>query len=138
MRLLAAGALREDFWSFLQLDRKERFLMKYPDDFENITVEEQKAVALFLCNNFSSDKETFNKNVFWSHIKVDEGIFLLDVLLSGGQGADWLLFGSPWQLEDGSETSNVRITSKVAAFSLVSYTPSLQDYGSAIIYNIGG
>ena len=39
--------------------------------------------------------------------------------------------------EDGSETSNVRITSKVAAFSLVSYTPSLQDYGSAIIYNIG-
>ena len=66
MRLLAAGALREDFWSFLQLDRKERFLMKYPDDFENITVEEQKAVALFLCNNFSSGKEAVNINVFAS------------------------------------------------------------------------
>ena len=31
----------------------------------------------------------------------------------------------------------MQITSKVAAFSLVSYTPSLQDLGSAIIYNIG-
>ena len=31
----------------------------------------------------------------------------------------------------------LQITSKVAAFSLVSYTPSLQDLGSAIIYNIG-
>ena len=81
--------------------------------------------------------KTFLHLKVWSHIKVDKGSFLPDVLLSGGQGADWLLFGSPWQLEDGSETSNVRITSKVAAFSLVSYTPSLQDYGSAIIYNIG-
>ena len=31
----------------------------------------------------------------------------------------------------------MKITSKVAAYSLVSYTPSLQEYGSAIIYNIG-
>ena len=34
-------------------------------------------------------------------------------------------------------TSNVKITSKVPAYSLVSYTPTLQEYGSAIIYNIG-
>ena len=34
-------------------------------------------------------------------------------------------------------TSNVKITSKVPAYTLVSYTPSLQEYGSAIIYNIG-
>jgi len=107
LRLLAAGALRDDFWSFLQMDRKERQLMKYPNDFEDLSVEEQKAVALFLCNNFSSSK-----------------------------GAEWLLYGSPWPLDSGSETSNVKITSKVAAYSLVSYTPSLQDYGSALIYNI--
>ena len=82
--------------------------MKYPNDFEDLTVEEQKAVALFLCNNFSS-----------------------------GKGAEWLLYGSPWKLDEDIETSNVKITSKVAAYSLVSYTPSLQEYGSAIIYNIG-
>jgi len=107
LRLMAAGALRVDFWSFLQMDRKERHLMKYPNDFEDLTVEEQKAVALFLCNNFSS-----------------------------GKGADWLMYGSPWTVEEKEETSNVKITSKVAAYSLVSYTPSLQDYGSAMIYNI--
>ena len=56
VRLLAAGALRDDFWSFLQMDRKDRHLMKFPQDFENLTVEEQKAVTLFLCNNFSSPK----------------------------------------------------------------------------------
>lgn len=104
---MAAGALRVDFWSFLQMDRKDRHLMKYPNDFDNLTVEEQKAVALFLCNNFSSSK-----------------------------GADWLMYGSPWKVQEDVETSNVKITSKVAAYSLVSYTPSLQDYGSAMIYNI--
>jgi hypothetical protein len=35
------------------------------------------------------------------------------------------------------EVSNVRITAKVAGYSLVSYTPSLQEYGSALVYNIG-
>ena len=29
------------------------------------------------------------------------------------------------------------VTVKVAGYSLVSYTPSLQEYGSALIYNIG-
>ena len=56
LRLLAAGALRHDFWSFLQLDRKERQLMKFPNDFDNLSVDEQKAVAMFLCNSFSSCK----------------------------------------------------------------------------------
>ena len=37
-----------------------------------------------------------------------------------------------------TEVSNVRITAKVAGYSLVSYTPSLQEYGSALVYNIGG
>ena len=31
----------------------------------------------------------------------------------------------------------MKITSKVPAYTLVSYTPTLQEYGSAIIYNIG-
>ena len=124
MRLLAVGSLRDDFWSFLQMDRKERHLMKYPNDFDNLTVEEQKAVALFLCNNFSSTK--VNSKLFCSQ----EYIYLI-------QGTEWLFYTSPWRLEDNTEVSNIRITSKVASFSLVSYTPSLQDYGSAMIYNIG-
>jgi len=108
LRLLAAGALRDDFWSFLQMDRKEHHLMAYCNDFEDLTVEEQKAVAIFLCNNFSTSK-----------------------------GAEWLLYGSPWSIETlKKEVSNAQITSKVAAYSLVSYTPSLQDYGSGLIYNI--
>ena len=53
------------------------------------------------------------------------------------QGTEWLLYVSPWKLDESSETSNIKIICKVAGYSLVSYTPSLQDYGSAIIYNIG-
>ena len=47
------------------------------------------------------------------------------------------MYESPWKLDEDIESSNVKITSKVPAYSLVSYTPSLQEYGSAIIYNIG-
>lgn len=107
LRLLAAAACREDFWSFLQMDRRNRTLMKFPNDFDNLTVEEQKGVALFLCNTFSS-----------------------------GKGSEWLMYGSTWKTDKGVETSNVKITAKVAGYSLVSYTPSLQEYGSALIYNI--
>ena len=38
--------------------------------------------------------------------------------------------------EDPEITSNARITSKVARKCLESLNPSLQDYGSAICYNI--
>lgn len=107
LRLLAAGACRDDFWSFLQMDRRNRILMRFPNLFDNLSVEEQKGVALFLCNTFSTTK-----------------------------GSDWLMYGSPWKLDEDTETSNVRITAKVAGYSLVSYTPSLQEYGSALIYNI--
>ena len=64
LRLLAAGALRHDFWSFLQLDRKDRQLMKFPNHFDNISVEEQKAVAMFLCNCFSSCKVELSRQKF--------------------------------------------------------------------------
>jgi len=107
IRLLAAGACRDDFWSFLQMDRKNRVLMRFPNLFEDLSVEEQKGVALFICNLFSS-----------------------------ARGSEWLMYGSTWKLDDDTETSNVKITAKVAGYSLVSYTPSLQEYGSALIYNI--
>jgi hypothetical protein len=107
LRLLAAGASRQDFSSPLQMDRKNRSLMKFANLFDELSVEEQKGVALFLCNAFSS-----------------------------GKGSEWVMYGSTWMLNDDTETSNVRIASKVAGYSMVSYTPSLQEYGSALIYNI--
>lgn len=107
IRLLAAGAARQDFPTFLHLDRKNRSLMKFSNIFDNLSVEEQKGVALFLCNAFSSVK-----------------------------GSEWVMYASTWPLSDDSETSNVRVAAKVAGFSMVSYTPSLQEYGSALIYNI--
>ena len=30
------------WWHFVQMDRKNRTLMKFPNDFENLSVEEQK------------------------------------------------------------------------------------------------
>jgi hypothetical protein len=107
LRLLAAGAARQDFSCFLQMDRKNRSLMKFSNLFDELCVEEQKGVALFMCNAFSSAK-----------------------------GSEWVMYGSTWNLNDDTETSNVRIASKVAGYSMVSYTPSLQEYGSALIYNI--
>ena len=69
-----------------------------------------------------------------SAIVLSSPLVLTDLAL---KGTEWLLYVSPWRLEDNTETSNIKIICKVAGYSLVSYTPSLQDYGSAIIYNIG-
>ena len=38
--------------------------------------------------------------------------------------------------ENPENTSNARVTTKVARLCLESLNPSLQDYGSAIVYNI--
>ena len=87
VRLLAAGALRDDFWSFLQMDRKDRHLMKYPHDFENLTVEEQKAVTLFLCNNFSSPKVQKGQIVNLEHLEyiiISRALIGYSILQLGG------------------------------------------------------
>lgn len=98
MRLLSVCALRDDFHNLLQLDRRERFLMSYANRFDDLGVEEQKAVTMFFCNLFSHEKST-----------------------------DWLFYSSTWSSEEEEEvTSNVKIVGKVAAYSLISYTPSLQ------------
>ena len=59
--------------------------MKFANLFDELSVEEQKGVALFLCNAFSS-----------------------------GKGSEWVMYVSTWKLNDDTETSNFRIASKVA------------------------
>ena len=59
--------------------------MKFSNIFDNLSVEEQKGVALFLCNAFSSVK-----------------------------GSEWVMYASTWPLTEDTETSNVRVAAKVA------------------------
>ena len=59
--------------------------MKFSNLFDNLSVEEQKGVALFLCNAFSSVK-----------------------------GSEWVMYASTWPLTEDTETSNVRVAAKVA------------------------
>ena len=69
------------------MDRKDRHLMKYPHDFENLTVEEQKAVTLFLCNNFSSPKVQKGQIVNLEHLEyiiISRALIGYSILQLGG------------------------------------------------------
>lgn len=49
--------------------------------------------------------------------------------------SEWLLYISEWPGK-GMELSNIRVTTKVAVNALLGDTPTLQDYGSAIMHNL--
>jgi len=126
LRVLAVCALKESFITFLNQDRQRRHLMNYANNFDKISLNEQKAVAIFICNLFS-------------HVKTQNWALYFSEWAQGASGREKqtdeecienILF------EDPEITSNARITSKVARICLESLNPSLQDYGSAICYNI--
>ena len=48
LRLLAYGAIQDDFGMILHMDRKDHFIMNYAKDFESIPILEQEALALFV------------------------------------------------------------------------------------------
>lgn len=50
--------------------------------------------------------------------------------------SEWLLYISEWTAGP-TELSNIRVTTKVAVNALLGDTPALQDYGSAIMHNLG-
>ena len=52
-RVLAVCALKETFVTFLHQDRKMRHVMNYMNKFSFLSLSEQKAVAIFICNLFS-------------------------------------------------------------------------------------
>ena len=52
-RVLAVCALKETFVTFLHQDRQRRHLMNYANNFSDLSLNEQKSVAVFICNLFS-------------------------------------------------------------------------------------
>ncbi len=59
-------------------------------------------------------------------------------LFETNSASEWLLYISEWpQPHGGPELSNIRVTTKVAVNALLGDTPQLQDFGSAIMHNLG-
>ncbi|XP_026473815.1 uncharacterized protein LOC113377647 isoform X2 [Ctenocephalides felis] len=106
LRLLAAAALKDDVILLLHQDRKDHVMMNYAQEVDRHTPEEQKSLALFLCNMFEN--------------------------LSS---SEWLLYISEWDYK-GQPISNIRGTTKVAVHCLLAAEPELQDIGTAIVHNM--
>ena len=64
-RVLAVCALKNTFVTFLHHDRQRRHLMNYANNFSELTLNEQKSVALFLVNLFS-DPQTQSWVLYFS------------------------------------------------------------------------
>ncbi|XP_044732436.1 uncharacterized protein LOC123295236 isoform X2 [Chrysoperla carnea] len=106
LNVLALAALKDDVILLLHQDRREHIIMNYAYDIDRSPVEEQEALALFICNLFEN--------------------------LSS---SEWLLYISEWTFCNNS-ISNIRVTTKVAVHSLLSDRPTLQEKGVAIIHNL--
>ncbi|XP_065219797.1 uncharacterized protein LOC135845243 isoform X2 [Planococcus citri] len=106
LNVLAVAALKEDIILVLHQDRREHVFMNYAHNFDRLPIDEQKALALFVCNLFESPSSS-----------------------------EWLLYISEWDVGNIS-ISNMRVTTKIAANSLLSENVDLQNYGTAIIHNL--
>uniref|UniRef100_V5GPH0 Desumoylating isopeptidase n=1 Tax=Anoplophora glabripennis TaxID=217634 RepID=V5GPH0_ANOGL len=106
INILAMAALKDDVILVLHQDRKDHVLMNYAYEIDRLTPQEQEAIALFMVNMFEN--------------------------LSS---SEWLLYISEWTYSN-QQTSNIRVTTKVAVHSLLSDLPVLQERGSAIIHNL--
>ncbi|XP_066959039.1 uncharacterized protein [Macrobrachium rosenbergii] len=107
VRIMAAAALKDDVILLLHQDRKEHTIMNYANKVESLPPSHQESLALFFCNMFE-------------HLSPSE----------------WLLYISEWQ--DGSQqASNIRVTTKVAVNALLHSNSKVQDYGTALMYNLG-
>ncbi|XP_057657437.1 uncharacterized protein LOC130894568 isoform X2 [Diorhabda carinulata] len=106
LNVLAMAALKDDVILVLHQDRKDHILMNYAFEIDRLSIQEQEAIALFMANMFEN--------------------------LSS---SEWLLYISEWTYNN-QQTSNIRVTTKVAVHSLLSDSPILQDRGAAIIHNL--
>lgn len=106
LRLMAFGAGQDDIVLILHSDRKDHLVMNYAQDFDRLPIFEQEAVALFFANLFETNSSS-----------------------------EWLLYISEWTQANWN-LSNIRVTTKVAVNALLGDTPTLQDYGSAIMHNL--
>merc|ERR1739844_650556 len=106
MKLLADGTGQDDCVLILHMDRKDHVLMSYAQQIDRLPIFEQEAVALFFANLFENNSS-----------------------------AEWTLYISEWSSGNSSmEQSNIRVTTKVAVNALLGDTPTLQEYGSAIMH----
>ncbi|KAK7077715.1 Desumoylating isopeptidase 1, partial [Halocaridina rubra] len=107
VRIMAAAALKDDVILLLHQDRKDHTIMNYANKVESLSPAHQESLALFFCNMFE-------------HLSPSE----------------WLLYISEWQ-EGGQQASNIRVTTKVAVNALLHSNPKVQNYGTALMYNLG-
>ncbi|XP_053640138.2 uncharacterized protein [Cherax quadricarinatus] len=107
VRIMAAAALKDDVILLLHQDRRDHTIMNYANKVESLPPEHQESLALFFCNMFE-------------HLSPSE----------------WLLYISEWQ-DGGQQASNIRVTTKVAVNALLHSNAKVQEYGSAIMYNLG-
>ena len=103
LRILALCALKDNFINFLNLDRKERCIMKHALKFESLSANEQKALAMLICNLFSNPKTS-----------------------------SYALYFSEWENSSNSDgkCTNAQIVVDLAKNCLESHSPTLNHYGS--------
>uniref|UniRef100_A0A1B6D8S0 PPPDE domain-containing protein n=1 Tax=Clastoptera arizonana TaxID=38151 RepID=A0A1B6D8S0_9HEMI len=106
LNVLACAGLKDDVILVLHQDRKDHILMNFAYEIDRLSLNQQKALSLFVCNLFEN--------------------------LSS---SEWLLYISEWQYNN-SAISNIRVTTKVAVNSLLSDDADLRDRGTAIIHNL--
>jgi len=108
LRLLAYGAGEDDIVLILHMDRKDHLVMNYAQKFDRLPIKEQESLALMFCNLFET-----------------------------GSASEWLLYISEWNGPGGGlPLSNIRVTTKVAVNSLLGDTPTLVEYGTALMSNL--
>lgn len=109
LRLLSYGAKEDDIVLILHMDRKDHSLMNYAQQFDRLPIKEQENLALLFCNLFET-----------------------------GSASEWLMYISEWEAPGGGlPLSNIRVTTKVAVNALLGDTPTLVNYGSALMANLG-
>ena len=107
--------------------------MNYVNKFAYLSLDEQKAVGLFICHLFAN-AQTQSWALYFSEWKVG------DVNPGGGDSSDEdEEGGEKWEEAEEEEpetTSNGRVTAKVTRLCLHSLNPTLQSYGGAIAHNL--
>jgi hypothetical protein len=92
LKILAWLAVtKDDMILVLHQDRKDRVIMRYACNIDQLSPACQEAVALLICNLF--------ENLSTS---------------------EWLLYISEWDVEGRGQTSNIRVTTKVGVHALLS------------------
>ena len=78
----------------------------------------------------------FGEKIMKNYLKNIFVLFQFANLFEHNSSAEWCLYISEWAAGNW-DLSNIRVTTKVAVNALLGDTPTLVDYGSAIMHNLG-